>query len=428
MPRSHPAGRHSSFDRTDRVQWREQNSALIDLLENYEGTNDFLHDLSDDLIYYGSLTEAQTAAALRWLNRTDSQVQAATNPAADATQDEAVNILNGDYTLSSQGIHLSYKIHTVQRGPLEGKRIIKVMQGGGIYKGFAFLTATGHVKVWRRFADDENRNERYIVWSHVLLRILREQATPTSVQGASNSHPLGGTADGERWEVQIATRCRRCNRNLTTPSSIDAGLGPECATRESNRTTAAAQHEWIDLGTAAAQYTPVTFDVIAEVSAQVDEADVILSVTERATEQVAATPPVETAETLEQRVARRALEQRAADRALPEDERVRLLSILGTSVSGERRWRFNAIMQTISYWRQRRICMWCGRSDFESDRGCTNHQNNYCPVRRTIDRERRREQTQRQAAADATRQAEVLARGPNLSELGTVIAGSVWVQ
>lgn len=427
MPRSHPAGRHHSFDRADRVQWREQNAALISLLTGYEGSNDFLHDLTADLDYYGSLTEAQTAAALRWLNRTDSQVQAATNPAADATQDEAVNILNGDYTLSSQGMHLTYKIHTVQRGPLEGKRIIKIMQGGGVFKGFAFLTASGHVKVWRRFADDENRNERYIVWSHVLLRILREQATPTSVQGASNNHPLGGTADGEQWEVQIATRCRRCNRNLTNPSSIDFGLGPECAARESDRTTAAPQHATLDEVAARVRsmQTPVTFDVIAEASAQVDEADVILSMTP-------AQEPVSLSETAEQAATRRAqermLEQRAADRALSEDDRIRLLGRLGHFPTGPSRERFNAIWQTISYWRRSRICMYCGRSDFESERGCTNHRNNYCPIWRTMIAEQDRERAQRRQAERDREQAVVQARGPNLSELGTVIAGSVWVQ
>ena len=37
--------------------------------------------------------------------------------------------------------------------------------------------------------------------------------------------------DSDRVEVRHMGRCGRCGRALTVPSSIDSGLGPECAGR-----------------------------------------------------------------------------------------------------------------------------------------------------------------------------------------------------
>lgn len=36
----------------------------------------------------------------------------------------------------------------------------------------------------------------------------------------------------EQIDMVRASRCRRCNRMLTTPESVAAGIGPECAARE----------------------------------------------------------------------------------------------------------------------------------------------------------------------------------------------------
>ena len=41
----------------------------------------------------------------------------------------------------------------------------------------------------------------------------------------------------ERIEVEPAQaqRCRRCGRVLSDPASLEAGVGPECATKEARR-------------------------------------------------------------------------------------------------------------------------------------------------------------------------------------------------
>jgi hypothetical protein len=31
------------------------------------------------------------------------------------------------------------------------------------------------------------------------------------------------------YTVQLSKRCLRCNRTLTTPESLERGIGPECA-------------------------------------------------------------------------------------------------------------------------------------------------------------------------------------------------------
>ena len=45
-----------------------------------------------------------------------------------------------------------------------------------------------------------------------------------------NSNPLAMPEDVEFWHEG---RCARCARVLTDPASIERGLGPECATKES---------------------------------------------------------------------------------------------------------------------------------------------------------------------------------------------------
>ena len=161
-------------DTADRVQWREAHADLVEFIQNFEGRNTFLRSLRASMQTYGSLTPAQTTAALRAMQeyRDRQNVHPAEqdeaflnldSPNQPAGANDCLDILNGDYTLNNGSEHLTYRIHTVLRGPLEGNRILKIQQQYGEFKGFAFLTTSGRVKVWRRFADDERRNEQYIV-------------------------------------------------------------------------------------------------------------------------------------------------------------------------------------------------------------------------------------------------------------------------
>lgn len=71
---------------------------------------------------------------------------------------EAPQILNGDYLVPSPDLPdiLRFQIYTVTRGVLVGLRIVKIpMDGYQNPRGFAFLTAGGSLKIWRRYEGNE---------------------------------------------------------------------------------------------------------------------------------------------------------------------------------------------------------------------------------------------------------------------------------
>lgn len=388
----HPAGQHHTVDRPDRVQWRAANLDLSAFVTGFVVQDPFMESMQDDLRYYGSLTENQTAAVRR---RMEGSAAAPAAPVQqDATTDDATHILNGIYTVNDGTQHLTYRIHSVQRGPLAGKRIVKIQGQYGEFSGFAFLTAQGGIKVWRRFADDDNRNERYIVWAHMLMSALHYGGL-----GIGNVDSLTHSDGDVRLEIQVARTCRRCNRTLTTPSSIDAGLGPECAARTSDRTEAARRHEPL-LDVPAPVATPAPTPTLADLQAAVDA-------TGEATVPAAPVDP---------------------DAALSEAEILRILPRLGAYFEGPQRERFNRLYQRVGYYQSRTTCSACGRSDFTSSRGLANHRNNYCDAVRGLNEVRTRAQRQRQMEADRVRAQAIIERGPNPSALGTRFAGEVWAQ
>jgi hypothetical protein len=67
--------------------------------------------------------------------------------------------------------------------------------------------------------------------------VIRTKATPETagkifrVLAFAVRVMLGKQKLPEGYKVQHAGRCGRCARTLTVPSSIELGLGPECATK-----------------------------------------------------------------------------------------------------------------------------------------------------------------------------------------------------
>jgi hypothetical protein len=224
----------------------------------------FLRSVRDQYISRGTISERQILVVTR-IQR--ERAEAAANPAAEveltgATQpvreagrDDARHILNGIYTINDGDEHLTYRIHTVQRGSLEGKRIVKRQTAYGEFEGFGFLRSDGTLQVWRRFREAADRGERYVEWASILLNALSlagpdwhsdrmyavtaPSLAPLAVQRIDLNRMPDDSLNIRRWEIQRASTCRRCNRPITTPSSLDAGLGPECAERDADRTTAA---------------------------------------------------------------------------------------------------------------------------------------------------------------------------------------------
>ena len=122
-------------------------------------------------------------------------------------------IQNGIYTIESPtGQHRTFKINTVQKGKLEGKRIVSLLTGpdnNTCYSGFGFVDDNG-IAIWHKYRQDS----KYDKYSTCLWSLAIEASQ-------SRFYHLG-------MRLLHEGRCLRCNRRLTTPESIQRGIGPEC--------------------------------------------------------------------------------------------------------------------------------------------------------------------------------------------------------
>ena len=123
-------------------------------------------------------------------------------------------IPNGHFTLenTNKGTHRTIRISTVRRGELEGKRIISLLTGpdnNSNYSGFGFVEHDGKIIVWRK-----KRENKMFLW-------IAQCITAFFTGNAELYENLG-------LKIHIEKRCMRCNRRLTTPESIELGIGPEC--------------------------------------------------------------------------------------------------------------------------------------------------------------------------------------------------------
>lgn len=120
---------------------------------------------------------------------------------------------NGKFTVKSlrTGEHWTFQVRTQPDDAdfAPGKRVLSLLTGPdntNDYKGFAFVEEGG-VKLWSRC--DTELYRKYAA----MLEKLHEHA-----------------AEG-RAEVFVSCSCRVCNRTLTTPESVQSGIGPVCAGR-----------------------------------------------------------------------------------------------------------------------------------------------------------------------------------------------------
>jgi hypothetical protein len=121
-------------------------------------------------------------------------------------------IQNGTYTIENTETeeYRTFQVKTVQKGGLEGKRIIALLRGPSNesdYTGFAFLNETG-IAIWKRF-----RSTQYEKLGHMLWAAMNGKLP-------------------ERYRMMHSGTCIKCNRKLTTPESIKSGIGPICAGKE----------------------------------------------------------------------------------------------------------------------------------------------------------------------------------------------------
>ena len=125
---------------------------------------------------------------------------------------QAQTIRDGFYTIAHGTSHKTFRLQTQPADAdfAPGKQVIGYLAGSdntSDYRNFAFVI-DGTIRPWKRYQSG---------YEQVL------QAAKYLVSGPSESHEKAGLM----YAMQSKC-CYRCNRLLTTPESVVAGLGPTC--------------------------------------------------------------------------------------------------------------------------------------------------------------------------------------------------------
>lgn len=123
---------------------------------------------------------------------------------------------NGRITVKNPatGDHRTFRIRTQADDSTfaPGERIVALLTGpdnGTDYQQFGFVKPDGSVILWKKFRNNP-------LWG-TYVNMLR--------------HPQWWT-ENRNLQYLYEGRCRRCNRALTDPTSIETGIGPVCGGRE----------------------------------------------------------------------------------------------------------------------------------------------------------------------------------------------------
>ena len=136
------------------------------------------------------------------------------------TEDDRV-IYNGTYTLSHAKGHFTVRIKTQPKDAsfAPGSRVIALMRGTdneceGSYKPFGFVR-DGRIILWNRYREDATFKRLAHLMTLAITRF--EDRDEVALEDR-----------GRLYTVQVSKVCCVCNRKLTNPESIRAGIGPEC--------------------------------------------------------------------------------------------------------------------------------------------------------------------------------------------------------
>jgi len=136
---------------------------------------------------------------------------------------EPINISNGFLTVKNEttGQHRTFRVRTQKEDAkfAPGMRIVALLTGPdntSDYRGFGFVLDNGWISLWKK-----NKTTHF----EGLAKAVR-LASKAIEKGESSF-----TTQKAAYSVQLSKRCLRCNRTLTTPESLERGLGPECAKR-----------------------------------------------------------------------------------------------------------------------------------------------------------------------------------------------------
>lgn len=123
-------------------------------------------------------------------------------------------LFNGTYTVINleTGTHKTFKVKTQSLDATfaPGERILSIMNGKdneNDYLSLGFVKDNGIV-VWKKHRGTQFETLANFVWN------------------VMNTNKYDG-----RVSVEISKKCRVCNRKLTTPESLESGIGPVCEGR-----------------------------------------------------------------------------------------------------------------------------------------------------------------------------------------------------
>ena len=92
--------------------------------------------------------------------------------------------------------------------------VTKKLDGSPVADAVTFK-CDNNVNVWRKFRGSEDRPSESEFYAVILERLF-----------------AGHTEFARRtYRLEGEKTCLRCNRRLTTPESIEAGIGPKCRSR-----------------------------------------------------------------------------------------------------------------------------------------------------------------------------------------------------
>jgi hypothetical protein len=192
----------------------------------YEGDFGYMRTMQDWVRSGAMLTERQTAGVLNCLvaemkRRMAAKSKAAATPAPKEAPEESPavlkhsalnNLQTGYYTISwSEKEHITLRVSESPKDWKTTALVVGVLTGPSNtsdYTNFGFLHTSGKLAVWKKFS------EGYRVW---------KDSVELLVMSSEDNRKLLGKAFAMR-----SGRCWRCGRLLTTPESIENGIGPVC--------------------------------------------------------------------------------------------------------------------------------------------------------------------------------------------------------
>lgn len=209
-------GQDAKFTGDGILNDQEYGDLLYEVAENYvqtySGDFDYMQSLQSQFDMKGTLSSNQIAGAL---NCMAAEIRRMEKKASDTLQKSANGsitrvVQNGYYTVVMEdGSYMTLRLKDSFRSSFSGEQVACYLAGPNNehdYVSFAFVQG-GNVMLFKRFSDSHELR-------HVIVGLL--------------SDPEEAKAMGIAYAKQSGN-CYVCNRTLTTPESIEAGIGPTCA-------------------------------------------------------------------------------------------------------------------------------------------------------------------------------------------------------